>query len=170
MGKSEPRVTADALKRKREREQKIVSQMIEIVSQMIALYCKGNHSAHRSVSLRERGDEMQQVPEGAALRERDSGERRDLCPECAELEAYAHARSERCPFMEEKTFCSNCTGSNCTVHCYRPEMRERIRTVMRYAGPRMIFHHPVMAIRHMIESQRERRRIRSYRYKKQPDL
>ena len=151
MGKSEPRVTADALKRKREREQ-------EIVSQMIALYCKGNHSTHRSASLRERGDEMQRVREGAALRERDSGERRDLCPECAELEAYAHARSERCPFMEEKTFCSNCT-----VHCYRPEMRERIRTVMRYAGPRMIFHHPVMAIRHMIESQRERRRIRSSR-------
>lgn len=135
MGKGEPRVTADALKRKREREQ-------EIVSQMIALYCKGNHSAHRSAPPRERG----------------SGERRDLCPECAELEAYAHARSERCPFMEEKTFCSNCT-----VHCYRPEMRERIRTVMRYAGPRMLFHHPVMAIRHMIESQRERRRIRSSR-------
>lgn len=151
MEKSEPRVTADALKRKREREQ-------EIVSQMIALYCKGNHSAYRSVSLREQGDEMQQVPEGAAIRERDSGERRDLCPECAELEAYTHARSERCPFMEEKTFCSNCT-----VHCYRPEMRKRIRTVMRYAGPRMLFHHPVMAIRHMIESQRERRRIRSSR-------
>lgn len=151
MEKSEPRVAVDVLKRKREREQ-------EIVSQMIALYCKGNHSAYRSVSLREQGDEMQQVPEGAAIRERDSGERRDLCPECAELEAYAHARSERCPFMEEKTFCSNCT-----VHCYRPEMRERIRTVMRYAGPRMLFHHPVMAIRHMIESQRERRRVRSSR-------
>ena len=60
--------------------------------------------------------------------------------------------------MEEKTFCSNCT-----VHCYRPEMRERIRTVMRYAGPRMLFHHPVMAIRHMIESQHERRRVRSSR-------
>ena len=125
---------------------------------MIALYCKGNHSAHRLVSLRERGGEIQQMRVGAALRERDSGERRDLCPECAELGAYAHARSERCPFMEEKTFCSNCT-----VHCYRPEMRERIRTAMRYAGPRMLFHHPVMAIRHMIESQRERRRVRSSR-------
>lgn len=151
MEKSEPRVAVDVLKRKREREQ-------EIVSQMIALYCKGNHSVHRSVSLRERGGEMRQMREGAALRERGSGERWDLCPECAELEAYAHARSERCPFMEEKTFCSNCT-----VHCYRPEMRERIRTVMRYAGPRMLFHHPVMAIRHMIESQHERRRVRSSR-------
>lgn len=151
MGKSEPRLTADALKRKREREQ-------EIVSQMIALYCKGNHSTRHSAPLRERGGEMQQLREGVAPRGRSSGERWDLCPECAELEAYARARSERCPFMEEKTFCSNCT-----VHCYRPEMRERIRTVMRYAGPRMLFHHPVMAIRHMIESQRERRRVRSSR-------
>ena len=66
MEKSEPRVTADALKRKREREQ-------EIVSQMIALYCKGNHSAHGSASLRERGGEIRQMREGAALRERDSG-------------------------------------------------------------------------------------------------
>ena len=151
MGKSEPRLTADALKSKREREQ-------EIVSQMITLYCKGNHSARRPAPLRGRGGEMQQVREGAAPRGRGSGERRDLCPECAELEAYARARSEHCPFMEEKTFCSNCT-----VHCYRPEMRERIRTVMRYAGPHMLSHHPVMAIRHMIESQRERRRIRSSR-------
>ena len=151
MGKSEPRLTADALKRKREREQ-------EIVSQMITLYCKGNHSARRPAPLRGRGGEMQQVREGVAPRGRGSGERRDLCPECAELEAYARARSERCPFMEEKTFCSNCT-----VHCYRPEMRERIRTVMRYAGPRMLFHHPAMAMRHMIESQRERRRVRSSR-------
>ena len=151
MGKSEPRLTADALKRKREREQ-------EIVSQMIALYCKGNHSACRSAPLREQDGDIQQVREGAAPRGRGSGERRDLCPECAELEAYARTRSERCPFMEEKTFCSNCT-----VHCYRPGMRERIRAVMRYAGPRMLFHHPAMAIRHMIESQRERRRIRSSR-------
>ena len=151
MEKGEPRVTADALRRKRDREQ-------EIVSQMIALYCKGNHSVHRSAPMRERGGEMRRVQKGVALRERGSGERRDLCPECAELEAYAHARSARCPFMEEKTFCSNCT-----VHCYRPEMRERIRTVMRYAGPRMLFHHPVMAIRHMLESQRERRRVRSSR-------
>ena len=58
--------------------------------------------------------------------------RGSLCPECQQLHDYALARIEHCPFMETKTFCSACK-----VHCYQPEMREKIRTVMRWAGPRM---------------------------------
>ena len=68
-----------------------------------------------------------------------------LCPDCTALAAYAAQRSDRCPFMETKTFCSNCK-----VHCYRPEMRDRIRSVMRYAGPRMLTKHPVAAVRHLL--------------------
>lgn len=34
----------------------------------------------------------------------------------------------------------------CSVHCYMPEMRERIKEVMRYSGPRMLLHHPVEAM------------------------
>ncbi len=67
------------------------------------------------------------------------------CPECQELIDYAQERSARCPFMETKTFCANCK-----VHCYKPEMRERIRKVMRFSGPRMLFYHPLMAIWHLI--------------------
>lgn len=93
-----------------------------VVSLMISIYCRKNHGA-----------------------------KRELCPECQELKEYAILRSDKCPFMESKTFCSNCK-----VHCYKPEMREKIRVVMRYAGPRMIFHHPVMAVRHVIESKREK--------------
>lgn len=52
-----------------------------------------------------------------------------LCPECAALNDYARARSEHCPFMETKTFCVNCR-----VHCYKPDMREKIRAVMRFCG------------------------------------
>lgn len=95
------------------------------VSEMIALYCKKHHK----------------IKDG-------------LCPACAELNEYARLRSDKCPFMETKTFCSNCK-----VHCYKPEMREKIREVMRFSGPRMIFTHPVMAIRHVIESKREKRRL-----------
>ncbi len=95
------------------------------VSEMIALYCKKQHKTK-------------------------SG----LCPECTELNEYARLRSDKCPFMETKTFCSNCK-----VHCYKPEMREKIRQVMRFSGPRMIFTHPVMAIRHVIESKKEKRRL-----------
>lgn len=55
--------------------------------------------------------------------------------------------------METKTFCSNCR-----VHCYKPAMREKIRQVMRFSGPRMLFYHPMLAIRHVVESKREKRR------------
>ena len=75
-----------------------------------------------------------------------------LCPECAALAAYARARSGKCPFAQTKTFCSNCA-----VHCYQPDMRERIRTVMRFSGPRMLLYHPVLALRHLRLSQLEKR-------------
>jgi len=38
-------------------------------------------------------------------------------------------------------------------------MREKIREVMRFSGPRMILHHPVMAVRHVIESKKEKKRM-----------
>ena len=31
-------------------------------------------------------------------------------------------------------------------------MREKIREVMRFSGPRLIFYHPIMAVRHIVES------------------
>lgn len=107
---------------KREREK-------ELVSQMIALYCKKNHHPAQG-----------------------------LCRECAALDAYARQRSDHCPFMETKTFCSNCR-----VHCYKPQMREKIRDVMRFSGPRMVFHHPVAAVRHVIETKKEKRRLEKQR-------
>ena len=67
----------------------------------------------------------------------------NLCPECEELAQYAAARVDHCPHMGTKTFCSCCK-----THCYKPEMREKIRTVMRFSGPRMIFYCPQMAIKH----------------------
>ena len=99
-----------------------------IVSEMIALYCRKNHGAKKGM----------------------------LCNECAQLIAYAHERSDKCPFMENKTFCSNCR-----VHCYQPGMRDQIRTVMRYSGPRMLKTHPILAIRHLIESKAEKHRQHS---------
>ena len=77
------------------------------------------------------------------------GEKTRLCAECAGLLEYAEERIERCPFGAEKPVCNQCT-----VHCYKPEMRERVREVMRYAGPRMMAHHPILAVRHLIRSRR----------------
>ena len=96
----------------------------KIVSYMISLYC----------------------------RKKNGG--KQLCEECAKLDEYARERTDKCPFMETKTFCSNCK-----VHCYKPERRQQIKDVMRFSGPRIIFHHPIMAISHVIESKKEKKRL-----------
>ncbi|MHA7965604.1 nitrous oxide-stimulated promoter family protein [Paenibacillus sp. CAU 1782] len=77
-----------------------------------------------------------------------------LCPECQELLDYAHKRLDNCQFGEEKSFCEQCP-----VHCYKRDMREKIKLVMRFSGPRMLIHDPPLAIKHLILSA-------AYRYKK----
>ncbi|OGP80951.1 MAG: hypothetical protein A2Z08_01360 [Deltaproteobacteria bacterium RBG_16_54_11] len=73
-----------------------------------------------------------------------------LCPDCRELLAYARERLSRCPYQEGKTQCARCL-----IHCYRPAIREKIRAVMRYAGPRMMYRHPIMALYHFIDGIRK---------------
>lgn len=69
-----------------------------------------------------------------------------MCAECAELLQYACVRTDRCPVGADKKSCARCA-----IHCYDAAHRQRIRTVMRYVGPRLLFIHPVMAIRHLIK-------------------
>ena len=97
-----------------------------VVEEMIKLYCCKNHKGYNR-------------------------QEKKMCPVCQELSDYAKLRSEKCPFMENKTFCANCK-----VHCYKPQMREQIRAVMRFSGPRMILYHPVLAMWHVICSVREK--------------
>ncbi len=66
-----------------------------------------------------------------------------LCPQCRTLTTYARQRLLHCRFGERKPTCRRCP-----VHCYRPDMRETMKAVMRYAGPRMMGRHPLMALRH----------------------
>lgn len=70
---------------------------------------------------------------------------RGLCPGCAELLAYARKRLAYCPFGVDKPTCANCQ-----VHCYGRRQREAVRGVMRYAGPRMLWRHPVLALAHLL--------------------
>lgn len=67
-----------------------------------------------------------------------------LCEKCAELMEYACMRLARCPHGDGKPSCRRCK-----IHCYSQDMRERMRRVMRYSGPRMLWHHPLAAIIHM---------------------
>ena len=69
-----------------------------------------------------------------------------LCSERDQLLHYARQRIANCIFKENKTTCAQCP-----VHCYKPSMREKIKKVMRYAGPRMIYKHPVLAMFHLLD-------------------
>ena len=95
-----------------------------VVNLMIRLYCKDHHHTDA------------------------------LCNDCQSLSDYASMRVDKCPFMETKTFCSNCK-----VHCYKKDMREKIKQVMRYSGPRMMLYHPLLAIKHLYYSKKERRQL-----------
>lgn len=69
-----------------------------------------------------------------------------LCSECQGLSDYALTRLTSCKFGESKPTCGKCS-----VHCYKPVMRKRIIYIMRYSGPRMLFVHPMIAMRHLID-------------------
>lgn len=83
---------------------------------------------------------------------------RGLCSECAELGAYAERRLRRCVFGDAKPTCASCL-----VHCYRDDMRERVRTMMRWAGPRMLARHPILAVRHILDGRRPSPRLPAIR-------
>ena len=72
-----------------------------------------------------------------------------LCTDCRQLLDYADRRLDNCPFHEDKPVCNKCT-----VHCYSKRMRERVREVMRFAGPRMAYRHPWLTLRHLIDKRR----------------
>jgi predicted amidophosphoribosyltransferase len=69
-----------------------------------------------------------------------------ICLDCEELLDYAMRRLDSCRFQESKTTCAKCR-----VHCYKPSMREKIRQVMRYSGPKMIYYHPFLALVHFFD-------------------
>lgn len=74
-----------------------------------------------------------------------------LCPACRELKAYADMRLDRCPFGDAKPACSSCK-----IHCYKADMRARIREVMRFAAPRMLLYHPFAFVKHYVRGRFEK--------------
>ena len=68
-----------------------------------------------------------------------------LCEECSELLEYAHKRLSYCKFGENKSTCSRCP-----IHCYKKDMKIKVKDVMRFSGPRLIIHNPVELIKHAL--------------------
>jgi len=78
-----------------------------------------------------------------------------LCGECRDFLAYADLRVEKCPYGVDKPTCANCP-----IHCYKPARKAQVREIMRYAGPRMLLRHPILAITHQIDGRRKVRHPR----------
>ena len=74
----------------------------------------------------------------------------ELCVECADLFDYASYRLFKCPYGEEKPTCKKCP-----IHCYTKDKRDQMHEVMRFAGPRMLLRHPILAVRHLLDERRE---------------
>lgn len=94
------------------------------ISAMIHIYCNAHHS-HQA---------------------RDAS---GLCEACKAFEAYALKRLACCPYQDNKPVCQKCK-----IHCYRPAERELAREIMRYSGPRLIVRHPILALKHVLDSRR----------------
>ena len=92
---------------------------------MIKLYCMDNHKDYQKTHSKTFGS-------------------KNICKECEELYNYACERTDRCRFIKEKTFCSACQS-----HCYKKDMKEKVKKIMSYSGKRMILHHPIAAFKHV---------------------
>jgi hypothetical protein len=113
-----------------------------LLGDFTAIYCRGNHQGVARAPLASEG-----VDAGVYGRRVPS-----VCDECAELLRYAEWRRAMCP-KEPKPFCSDCD-----THCYKPGMRDAMREVMRYSGPRAMFRgYAIQGIRHLIQNRRARR-------------
>ena len=129
------------------------------VRHMIELWCRKNHGGQACREMGSMGGGL--VSQGGGEGSHGgSGQRRHggqgshegqvghggpgLCGDCRELLEYSLARLDHCKFGNAKTKCHKCP-----VHCYRPDMREKIRTVMRFSGPRMLLYHPLEALRYL---------------------
>ena len=101
-----------------------LARELKTIAAMLRIYCRDHHGAAA------RGDA-------------------DVCGNCASLQDYARQRLAGCTYGPEKPTCVNCQ-----IHCYGRRQREDMRTVMRYAGPRMLWRHPVLALAHIVDGRR----------------
>jgi hypothetical protein len=101
-----------------------LARELTTIGVMLRIYCRDHH--------------------GSA--ERDEAR---LCEDCAGLFDYARKRLAGCPYGPDKPTCANCQ-----IHCYGPRQREATRVMMRYAGPRMMWRHPLLALAHVLDGKR----------------
>jgi hypothetical protein len=113
------------IKRNMEESTLSIRRERKTIEVMIRIYCQGKHGTKGRFFI----NNLQ------------------LCSECECMYNYACQRLETCPIRIDKPTCQNCT-----IHCYKPDMKEHIRKVMGYAGPRMFYRHPILSLFHFFNS------------------
>ena len=93
---------------------------LKILALFTSVYCKGHHNDRSVDTLKPDETHLQGV------------QKYQYCSECREFLLYALERRVRCP-LDPKPICKHCT-----VHCYRPGHREKVREIMRYSGKALI--------------------------------
>lgn len=94
-------------------------------------------------------------------RKHHQADRPGICTQCKAIQDYAIKRLHNCPFIENKPTCGNCL-----VHCYNKEMQKKVRQIMRYSGPRLLLTHPILALRHILDSRITPQEIKKHVTKK----
>ena len=130
-----------------------MEQEFKTVSVMIDLYCRGHHDSrdHRCVDcealLTYVGQRLEKCPLKTNHGYKSLGKLRDVIPSAVrDCSTYKFQRTSLLKFeFHNKPKCSKCP-----VHCYKPDMREKIKAVMRYAGPRMIYRYPILTGKHFL--------------------
>lgn len=78
-------------------------------------------------------------------RKKHKTEKGELCEQCRELLEYANKRLTYCKFGDNKSTCSRCP-----IHCYKKDMKIKVKEVMRFSGPRLIIYSPMEFIKHLL--------------------
>ncbi len=71
------------------------------------------------------------------------------CDDCLNFLQYANKRLLKCRYAKFKPVCQKCK-----THCYSKKYKQMAKEIMSYAGPRMIYKHPLLAIYHLYEKYR----------------
>lgn len=94
----------------------------DLIETMISIYCKGKGHKRK--------------------------ENQELCESCNELKIFAFLQINKCVKLDtnQKAICGLCK-----YKCYsrNKEMELKMKEVMKYSGPRMIFKHPIKTIKHV---------------------
>jgi predicted amidophosphoribosyltransferase len=71
----------------------------------------------------------------------------ELCSGCRDFIEYADKCLFLCSYGVSKPACGICP-----TNCFSSDMQAKMVIVMRYAGPRMLFIHPILSVSHLFDA------------------